>query len=673
MLFLPCQPRSPRIPILDLQSHHSHHLHTRPLINGWVKGIINWILQLNPQVDDIEDVWDQFLDGFRDQFQDMQKGKQVRAGPVHTLVHSFHPLCAYPSFSCSCYNILSPLLRSHCTHMASYFCCSSWSWPHIWQMGTLSTSTTQAIPRRNRAPDTIHQTDLPLIPSQQRLPCIPPSNLSHKHRRWQWWLPTWCWPHQQHPSHPGSQPLTGWLPTSDALHSHEHRQHISTWVSRTWPCPSMAWVLARDPIQQTAVLVGPHKRFHHPPSSTPCCHQDQLIVYQTTISTWPHHQACFWALTSWAAAHGHFGNSRNREILPHQFHPTDLCTARTTAYVQSHCTYWHCCRQHLRVHNLLTVVAFKREHNRLLFKLPPTLTARHLPSHHWRILFLKHSCLWFPWPSAPKDLPLPRRPTFQGCQHCPLWWPSTTRACLWTTCLRCSRLQHSSTNTLPPVSHCHWTGPTFSADRYRCNTGSLLSASQSCSGLLSTWRRLDLATKSPFMHTFPEWECNFQHKQAHSLYEQCTQKDQPQTSQRTGPDYEHCWIRWWSAWHLHWQHQGRHPRSDWTSTLCNQSWSDAHCKLVDGSQACQRIMQHCRRHNQTSWWPSHSYNHGELPMLLQSLSVPLLPFSCSHHSGESRESKRDASHFGMGSNNSQVTGHDPWPCHHQPRQQWICI
>jgi Retrotransposon gag protein len=51
-----------------------------PLVDGWVEGIIDWISQLNPQTDDIKDIWDQFLDGFCDQFQDTQKGERARAG-----------------------------------------------------------------------------------------------------------------------------------------------------------------------------------------------------------------------------------------------------------------------------------------------------------------------------------------------------------------------------------------------------------------------------------------------------------------------------------------------------------------------------------------------------------------------------------------------------------------
>ena len=51
-----------------------------PLVDGWIEGIIDWISQLNPQTDDIEDIWDQFLDGFCDQFQDTQKGERARAG-----------------------------------------------------------------------------------------------------------------------------------------------------------------------------------------------------------------------------------------------------------------------------------------------------------------------------------------------------------------------------------------------------------------------------------------------------------------------------------------------------------------------------------------------------------------------------------------------------------------
>jgi hypothetical protein len=48
-----------------------------PLVDGWIEGIIDWISQLNPQTDDIEDIWDQFLDGFRDQFQDTQRGERA--------------------------------------------------------------------------------------------------------------------------------------------------------------------------------------------------------------------------------------------------------------------------------------------------------------------------------------------------------------------------------------------------------------------------------------------------------------------------------------------------------------------------------------------------------------------------------------------------------------------
>ena len=47
-----------------------------PLVDGWVEGIIDWISQLNPQTDNIKDIWDQFLDGFRDQFQARRRAKE---------------------------------------------------------------------------------------------------------------------------------------------------------------------------------------------------------------------------------------------------------------------------------------------------------------------------------------------------------------------------------------------------------------------------------------------------------------------------------------------------------------------------------------------------------------------------------------------------------------------
>ena len=41
---------------------------------------MDWLSRLDPAIDDIEDVWDQFLDAFAEQFQDSQKGKCARMG-----------------------------------------------------------------------------------------------------------------------------------------------------------------------------------------------------------------------------------------------------------------------------------------------------------------------------------------------------------------------------------------------------------------------------------------------------------------------------------------------------------------------------------------------------------------------------------------------------------------
>ena len=41
---------------------------------------MDWLLQLDPLIDNIEDVWDQFLDAFVEQFQDSQKGERTRTG-----------------------------------------------------------------------------------------------------------------------------------------------------------------------------------------------------------------------------------------------------------------------------------------------------------------------------------------------------------------------------------------------------------------------------------------------------------------------------------------------------------------------------------------------------------------------------------------------------------------
>ena len=39
--------------------------------------MVDWLLQLDPLIDNIEDVWDQFLDAFAEQFQDSQKGERT--------------------------------------------------------------------------------------------------------------------------------------------------------------------------------------------------------------------------------------------------------------------------------------------------------------------------------------------------------------------------------------------------------------------------------------------------------------------------------------------------------------------------------------------------------------------------------------------------------------------
>ena len=41
---------------------------------------MDWLLRLDPLIDNIEDVWDQFLDAFAEQFQDSQKGERTRTG-----------------------------------------------------------------------------------------------------------------------------------------------------------------------------------------------------------------------------------------------------------------------------------------------------------------------------------------------------------------------------------------------------------------------------------------------------------------------------------------------------------------------------------------------------------------------------------------------------------------
>ena len=51
-----------------------------PLVNKWVNRAVDWLSRLDPAIDDIEDVWGQFLDAFAEQFQDSQKGECARTG-----------------------------------------------------------------------------------------------------------------------------------------------------------------------------------------------------------------------------------------------------------------------------------------------------------------------------------------------------------------------------------------------------------------------------------------------------------------------------------------------------------------------------------------------------------------------------------------------------------------
>ena len=41
---------------------------------------MDWLSRLDPLIDDIEDVWIQFLDAFAEQFQDSQKGERAHTG-----------------------------------------------------------------------------------------------------------------------------------------------------------------------------------------------------------------------------------------------------------------------------------------------------------------------------------------------------------------------------------------------------------------------------------------------------------------------------------------------------------------------------------------------------------------------------------------------------------------
>jgi hypothetical protein len=53
-----------------------------PLVDKWVDRAVDWLLRLDPLIDDIKDVWTQFkfLDAFADQFQDSQKGERACTG-----------------------------------------------------------------------------------------------------------------------------------------------------------------------------------------------------------------------------------------------------------------------------------------------------------------------------------------------------------------------------------------------------------------------------------------------------------------------------------------------------------------------------------------------------------------------------------------------------------------
>ena len=51
-----------------------------PLVDKWVDRAVDWLAQLDPLIDNIKDVWDQFLDAFAEQFQDSQKGECACTG-----------------------------------------------------------------------------------------------------------------------------------------------------------------------------------------------------------------------------------------------------------------------------------------------------------------------------------------------------------------------------------------------------------------------------------------------------------------------------------------------------------------------------------------------------------------------------------------------------------------
>ena len=72
------------------------------LVDKWVDRTVDWLLRLDPLIDDIENVWDQFLDAFADQFQDSQKGEHTCTGletikmnlaphrPIHSRLQAAH-------------------------------------------------------------------------------------------------------------------------------------------------------------------------------------------------------------------------------------------------------------------------------------------------------------------------------------------------------------------------------------------------------------------------------------------------------------------------------------------------------------------------------------------------------------------------------------------------------
>ena len=55
---------------------------------------MDWLSQLDPLIDDIEDVWVQFLDAFAEQFQDFQKGERARTG-VESIKMTWHLIDQY--------------------------------------------------------------------------------------------------------------------------------------------------------------------------------------------------------------------------------------------------------------------------------------------------------------------------------------------------------------------------------------------------------------------------------------------------------------------------------------------------------------------------------------------------------------------------------------------------